>query len=300
MQNKTMGNKRKALISESPFGIFAFTEAGKLIYYEIPKTPSFSDKLKEYELVKDQQPLRQKFRELHKDLMQLTDEQLNKKIIEFCIITTRKAMKQTLQRDRLLIQATNAIEDLNKSISLFKERLEEWYGLYHPEFCAINFKKPENSTGINLTQEDEAALKSHIAFVQIAKKHKKELEKYVRDTVSDVAPNFSSLIDPLVAAKILSAAGSLEKLAKMTASSIQLIGAERALFRHLKKQGKPPKYGILFQDKHIQNAPENLRGKLARAIAAKLMLAARTDFYTKELNKKLKEDLEGELKKVIK
>jgi len=89
----------------------------------------------------------------------------------------------------------------------------------------------------------------------------------------------------------------LEKLARMSASNIQIIGAEKALFRHLKKKGKAPKYGMIYMSTVVQSVPEDKRGKVARAYAAKLMMAARIDFFsgrdeTDKLKRELKEDLE--------
>ena len=112
----------------------------------------------------------------------------------------------------------------------------------------------------------------------------------------EVAPNVSSLLDPLLAARLLALAGSLEKMSKMTASSIQLAGAEKALFRHLRSQGKAPKFGIIFLSDWIQSAPDHLRGKVARSLAAKLMMAARIDYYSgRNETEKLRKDLEQEI-----
>jgi len=97
-------------------------------------------------------------------------------------------------------------------------------------------------------------------------------------------------------------AGSLKKLARMSSSTIQLLGAEKALFRHLKnkKRVKPPKYGLIFFDKRVQNAPKHDAGKIARTIASKIMMAAKIDYYSGRFEPKLKEDLEKELEKIRK
>ena len=81
----------------------------------------------------------------------------------------------------------------------------------------------------------------------------------------------------------------------MPASTIQLLGAEKALFRHLHKRGKSPKFGLIFMDQHIQNAPDEKRGKIARILASKIMLAARIDFYSGRPEPKLKKDMEEEI-----
>src|SRR3989338_6758586 len=136
-------------------------------------------------------------------------------------------------------------------------------------------------------------------LVRSMHEEKNRLESYIKESMSEIMPNFSSLIEPLLAAKLLSLVGSLEKLARMPASTIQLLGSEKALFRHLKNQGKSPKYGILFLDRRIQSAPKEKKGKVARIIASKLMLAARIDYYSKRPEARLKEEMEKELKNVL-
>ena len=117
--------------------------------------------------------------------------------------------------------------------------------------------------------------------------------------MKEIAPNISTIIDPILGARIISSAGSLEKLSRLASSSIQLLGAEKALFRHLRKKTKPPKYGLLYLDHRVQNAPKEKRGRIARLIASKLSIAARIDFYSKQLNPRLKKELKDELKKVL-
>jgi len=85
----------------------------------------------------------------------------------------------------------------------------------------------------------------------------------------------------------------------MTSSTIQLLGAEKALFRHLKGKGKPPKYGVLFTHPYIQNSPKNQRGKIARLLASKLSIAAKMDYFSKEdHSQELKKDLEEKIKEI--
>jgi nucleolar protein 56 len=104
----------------------------------------------------------------------------------------------------------------------------------------------------------------------------------------------------MLAAKLISAAGGLEKLAKMASSTIQLLGAEKALFRHLRGKGRPPKYGLLYVHPLIQQASPKLRGRVARTLASKLAIAVRIDHYTKEdRSKKLKRELEEKIKGIL-
>jgi nucleolar protein 56 len=125
---------------------------------------------------------------------------------------------------------------------------------------------------------------------------KKHIESYVKSSMRELSPNFAALIDPLLAAKLLAHAGSLEKLSKMSASTIQLLGAEKALFRHLRKQGKAPKFGLIFMSDWIQATPDAARGKVARVLAAKLMMAVRIDYYSgRDDAARLRKELEQEI-----
>lgn len=96
----------------------------------------------------------------------------------------------------------------------------------------------------------------------------------------EVAPNVTELVGPTLGARLLSLAGSLEELSKMPASTIQVLGAEKALFRALKSGSRPPKHGIIFQYPAIHVSPRWQRGKIARALAAKLAIASRIDAYS--------------------
>jgi len=125
----------------------------------------------------------------------------------------------------------------------------------------------------------------------------KVLDKYT----SKYTPNLRAILSSTIIAKLLSTVGSLERLASLPASSIQVIGAEKALFRHLKKGTKPPKHGIIFQVPEVRFAPKKLRGKIARAIATKISIAAKADAFTKrDISEKIKKDLEKRLEEIRK
>jgi len=327
----------KIFITKSPIGVFAFSGDGNLMYYELypknPKkvakflegetSPNFLNKLKKYEIIENEvgiKFIRSNLREYAISLGFVKNEkELNEFLNELGILISKSRMKLSMGLDKIIIQASNALDDLRKTKNLLYERLREWFGHHYPEFdrnnpklvdMILEFGKRENfpnfkdSTGIDLADDDIKSLQNFARIIKYLDNEIKELEKYVKRKIKEVAPNFSSLIDPLLAAKILSLAGSLEKLAKMPASTIQLIGSEKALFRHLRakargKKDKSPKYGILFNSKYIQNAPADKRGKIARILASKLMIAARIDFYSKRYEPKLKEELEMEIKKVL-
>lgn len=314
--------KPKAFVSRSPIGIFAFSEDGKLLHYKLfDKKPEKAanqinedkDFLQGYEIIEKNDLLRKYVREYAISLgFASSQKELNEFLSRFGIILSKKRVN--ISRDKFIVHSCNALININNTINLFAERLHEWYLLHYPETqlsqkelieniikygSRENFPDFKESSGIELTNEDEKILKSHAELITVLQEKKTETEKYVKELVKETAPSFSSLIDPILAARMITLAGSLERLSKMTASTIQLLGAEKALFRHLKKKGKSPKYGIIYNDVHIQNAPEKARGKVARILASKLMLAARIDFYSKRFEPRLKEELEKELKGIL-
>ncbi|MEM0320545.1 MAG: hypothetical protein QXS67_03955, partial [Candidatus Nezhaarchaeales archaeon] len=111
--------------------------------------------------------------------------------------------------------------------------------------------------------------------------------------------NLKELIGPVLGARLIALAGGLERLAKLPASTIQLLGAEKALFRALRTGSKPPKHGVIFQYPEIHRSPKWQRGKIARALAGKIAIAARVDFFTGEyIADELKEDLKNRIKEI--
>jgi nucleolar protein 56 len=116
--------------------------------------------------------------------------------------------------------------------------------------------------------------------------------------MKEQAPNISVILGTAVGARILAHAGSLKRLATMPASTIQILGAEKALFRSLKTGANPPKHGILFQHATVHAAPRWQRGKIARAVAAKAAIAARVDVFGDGLNDTLLEKLNVRVKEI--
>ncbi|MCH8022492.1 MAG: C/D box methylation guide ribonucleoprotein complex aNOP56 subunit, partial [Thaumarchaeota archaeon] len=121
---------------------------------------------------------------------------------------------------------------------------------------------------------------------------------YVEHTMEDIATNVSHLAGPMVGARLLARAGGLDRLSRMPSSTIQVLGAEKALFRALRTGARPPKHGILFQHQDIHNAPKWQRGKIARSLAAKIAIAARIDQHGGGRNIQLEEDLKKRVDEV--
>ncbi|MBI5253192.1 MAG: C/D box methylation guide ribonucleoprotein complex aNOP56 subunit, partial [Euryarchaeota archaeon] len=121
---------------------------------------------------------------------------------------------------------------------------------------------------------------------------RERLEEYIASAVEETAPNTAGLAGATLAARLLSLAGGIQNLARMPGSRIQVLGAEKALFRHIKSHALPPKHGVIFQHPLIKTAPWWHRGKVARSLASKIAIAARVDAFAGEsIGEKLKEGL---------
>jgi nucleolar protein 56 len=130
---------------------------------------------------------------------------------------------------------------------------------------------------------------------------RERLEKYLDELMQEIAPNLRGLIGPMIGARLIALAGGLDKLARLPASTIQVLGAEQALFRALKTGAKPPKHGVIFQYTSIHSAPWWQRGKIARTLAGKIAIAARIDLFSGEyIADQLKQNVQsriGEIKR---
>jgi nucleolar protein 56 len=245
-------------------------------------------------------------------------------------LTKKRVKKAVEKRDLVVVQVIQTIDDLDKILNLFMSRIREWYGLHFPELDRLidkhetyarlvaNLGRKNNFTLENLEKEDmhKAKVKRIVETVQssmgaeLAEEDidpirvmcknmlplynlRRKLETYLDLVMEEVAPNIRVLAGSLLGARLIALVGGLNNLAKMPASTIQLLGAEKALFRSLKTGARPPKHGIIFQHALIHGAKRWQRGKMARALAGKLAIAARTDAFSgKYAGDKLQTDLE--------
>lgn len=251
-----------------------------------------------------------------------SEAELNEILTKTGIELTKVKIKKAIERDKLVVQAINAIEEISKCLNIFIERLREWYSLHFPEMDRIvrdheKFAKmvkefgsrdkieelrdfAKKSMGAELKEEDIKILQEFSSQIVSIYSLKEKIEKYLEKILKDVAPNFTELVGATLSAKLIAKAGGLEKLAKMTSSTIQLLGAEKALFKYLHGRGKLPKHGLIFTSSYVQKAPEKYRGKVARVLASKLSMAAKIDYYSKEdRSEKLKKELEERIKEIL-
>ncbi|MFH0948856.1 MAG: hypothetical protein V1802_00025 [Candidatus Aenigmatarchaeota archaeon] len=322
-----MAQDKIVYILKSPIGVFAFSEDKNLMHYILfsknpqtaaeqfnhPISKEFTESLGRCEIRDGEGVIRHNLRELALSLAFGNNAELNEFMSTFSSILSKNSMKGVIGKDKLLIQSFNALDDLTNIINVMSERLREWFGLHYPETRResiiediIKYKRRSEfpnfskSSGVDIGKKDEEIIFSYASSIKNLEHQRNEMEKYIKETISEICPNVSSVVEPILAVRLLSLAGSLEKFAKMASSTIQLLGAEKALFRHLhnKKHTKPPKYGALFFSAIVQNAPADKKGKVARLLAAKLSIAAKIDFYSgRDEGEKLKKELKDEMKK---
>ncbi|HYT00729.1 MAG TPA: NOP5/NOP56 family protein [Thermoplasmata archaeon] len=211
----------------------------------------------------------------------------------------KRRMRKAIRPEDHLRQAVGALDKLQEQENALVERVREWYGLHFPELARIvdtsdyvdliaahgrREKMPIDridSVGSELGEREETDLKDLAMLAKHVAAERKALEAYIEGTIRTLAPNVSAIASPIIAARLVAHAGSVEELARLPSGTIQLLGAERALFRHLKTGARPPKHGVLFQHPWVHRAPPWQRGAIARVIAAKIAMAARADAYTK-------------------
>jgi nucleolar protein 56 len=254
---------------------------------------------------------------------------------EVSVLRTRKdVQKAQSERGATIIQTVQLLNELDKSLNVLSGKLREWYGLHFPELSrAVDdhtiyallvdrlgdksgfsperlgelelgdrakkiLSAGEDSMGAPLLSEDEELLRSLAANLVSLYAYRESLEGLITGIAEEAVPNLSEVAGPILAAKLIEKAGGLKKLAMMPSSTVQILGAEKALFRSKKTGAKPPKHGLIFQHPYIHAKPRKLRGRAARTLAAKLSLAARADAFSgNPIGAELRRQLDGESEK---
>eukprot|EP00794_Sanderia_malayensis_P005236 gene5236-5897_t len=241
--------------------------------------------------------------------------------------------------DNMIIQTIAILDQLDKDINTFSMRIREWYGYHFPELVKIVndnymyarvaqfikcrkdltadsladleeivmdegkakaiFEASKMSMGMDISPLDLINIESFARNVIGMAEYRKKLHSYLLSKMAQVAPNLSSVIGEQVGARLISHAGSLTNLAKYPASTVQILGAEKALFRALKTRGKTPKYGLIFHSSFIGRAGAKNKGRISRYLANKCSIASRIDCFSENPNpvfgKKLHDQVEERL-----
>jgi nucleolar protein 56 len=253
-------------------------------------------------------------------LSKFKDRENYSKFYEKNLTLTKKGIKASVSEDMLIVQAIANVNELDKVNNILIKRLREWYSLYLPEFenvmnnqekfveMVISEGREDLMKGLKLKETMGADLDEvHVdEFVLLAKEItgmqelRKRHEAYLEKVMKKFCPNILELAGVTIGAKLIELGRSLRRLALLPASTIQLLGAEKALFRHIKTGSRSPKYGVIINHPLIQRSERRAKGKAARMLADKLSLCARLDFFkgefkAKEYRKILEEKLDVKL-----
>lgn len=199
----------------------------------------------------------------------------------------KKIMKKTIEKmsEKLagkevhIIKAVKLNNDLENILNLLNENITDW----------------ENRQPTGVAMEKLNELKKNKENIE---KEKNSLNEFIEKEMTLELPNFCSISGCILGAKLLAEAGSKKNLAFFPSSTIQLLGAEKALFNHIKKKSLPPKHGHIFNHPLIQKLPKNKRGKAARIIAGKLSIAAKMDYFESKEKIDLKKSVEELISKL--
>jgi len=241
--------------------------------------------------------------------------------------------------DNMIVQSICLLDQLDKDLNTFSMRVREWYGWHFPELAQVvkdnatfakcasfiqhkdtlaESKLPEleeitgdaemakqildaarMSMGTDCSEIDMLNIVSFATRVADLTNYRKKLHAYLVNKMNACAPNLSALIGEQVGARLISHAGSLTNLAKYPASTVQILGAEKALFRALKTKGNTPKYGLIFHSTFIGRAKPKNKGRISRYLANKCSLASRIDCFSEQVGntygEKLREQVEERL-----
>ncbi|MHB8566562.1 MAG: NOP5/NOP56 family protein [Nitrososphaerales archaeon] len=250
-------------------------------------------------------------------------------------VSSLKIKELSANPDLQAMEAVQALDETDKIANILSARVREWYGLHFPELTSwiddnvslmkiiLKFKSRSSFSAEDLEAMgysknkskaiDEAAKESRGAdlrdqdlerIVQLAEETqhlfslRDKLSSHVEKTMRQVAPNVSEVAGPSIGARLIARAGGLRKLAIMPASTIQILGAEKALYRALKSGARPPKHGILFQHDAVHSAPKWQRGKIARSVAGKIAIAARIDTFRGTRDENIAQSLQTRLDEI--
>lgn len=223
---------------------------------------------------------------------------------EAMMILAKKKTMAAVTFDESIIQAANALDDMIQTQNLLSERLHEWYGMHFPEQGKM-IKEEEFIQLVIEQKKDEKVKESLQPVYELADtlndihERKARLEEFIKKEMENNAPNISFIVGPIIGSRLITKAGGLNRLSRLPSGTIQVLGAEKALFRHLKDGSNPPKHGIIFQHPLIHRAPYWQRGKIARTFASKIALAAKIDEHSdKFIGEELKKDLEERLSEI--
>ncbi|MFW5900442.1 MAG: NOP5/NOP56 family protein [Halodesulfurarchaeum sp.] len=217
---------------------------------------------------------------------------------EATLAAVRRAIRRREQAtDQQLIHAVRAMDDLAQTVNELAERAVEWAGSQFGEsregleyVLEVAEREPETPL--------ETEIVDFAGTVRDVQARRERLHSFIEDQAEVVAPNLTMLAGPILAARLIALAGGLDSLAKKPSGTIQVLGAEDALFAHLEGHAPSPKHGIIFTHEYVHGTRPEQRGSAARALAGKLAIAARIDQYRGERHPPLRSELDDRIETV--
>ena len=211
---------------------------------------------------------------------------------EAAVAATRAAVHEAERAgDKQLIHAVRAMDDCERTANELAERLQEWAGsLFDDAGVGVDGARDVAARDpADPTEERAVSLAERVVALA---DERDDLRAYIERTAPEVAPNLAHLAGPVLAARLIALAGGLGSLAKKPSGTLQVLGAEDALFAHLRGRAPSPKHGVIYTHEYVRGTRPEDRGSAARALAGKLSIAARADHYKGELNPEIERQLE--------
>jgi len=300
-------------IYSNAIGTFVFDEKFNVIDKSLFKDVSRLSELEKLELISEEKKFLEKYSGadvigFKEQIKAISDENTlnklnpffdkNKKAIrELVISQTKKSIRESVTDDLLIIQTIGSIDETTKIINMMYRRLNDWYSYHNPEFSAEDIEinrfcelilskdkknllrelKVSDTMGKDLSKRDLSSIfllaKEILELFKLIEKE----EKYLTEMMSKICPNLLDLAGHVIGARLMKHAGSLKNLADVPSSTVQLYGAEKALFRHMRSGSKCPKHGLIIAHDFVAGAIN--KGKAARQLADKISLAVKVDVF---------------------
>lgn len=258
----------------------------------------------------------EKIKEIHgrlSELMNISEKELNRASLLLAHSLCREKLKMTpAKNDMIIVQTIRVIDRLDKDINNKSMRIREWYGMHFPEIGEIvedNQKylelvkahtlSPEDlykdtavsdeikecldkTIGGDITEEDRMIISESAGTVLSMYEAREKLHEHLYRRMESISPNILELLGSLLGARLIAHAGSLSDLSRKPSSTIQVMGAEKALFKAMKESKNTPKYGIIYNSSYVGQVPVEIKGQVARTLASKIAIASRCDVSGEE------------------
>ena len=240
-----------------------------------------------------------------------------KKLFEQSIKDTKQKIRDSVTKDQLIAATVAEVEDLDKVCNILVKRLRDLYSFYNPEFSKamsdnekfselvikkskkelLKELKVKDSMGADLEKVDVDSIILFAKQINNLYSFRAKQVGYLESKMKKLCPNLQAVAGTMLGAKLIHKTGSFKRLMFMSASTIQVLGAEKALFRHMITGAKPPRHGLIINHPLISGAKQSEHGKRARGLADKISIAVKIDYFKGEfIGDKLRKELDEKFK----